>query len=189
MLNIIWSGMLVFGIIYGYFTGHWTDIGDALLKSGDEAVKFVLGILGVTALWNGVLSVFEGAGGVEMFSRIIRKPVKFLIPGCRWNSEAEKQVVKNLTANFFGLGNGATPSGIAAVQNLRKGNKSINSIGMFLVINSAALQLLPTSVISILAAAESENPEAVIFPVWIASVIALIVGVGVYKLITWRGKC
>ena len=186
MLNIIWSGMLVFGIVYGYFTGNWSDIGDALLASSNDAIKFALSILGVSALWNGILSAFEGAGGVEIFSRIICKPVNFLIPGCKSNPEAGKQVVKNLTANFFGLGNGATPSGIAAVQNLRTDRRSI---GMFLVINSAALQLIPTSVISILAAAGSENPEAVIVPVWIASVAALVVGVGVYKLITWRIKC
>lgn len=180
MLNFVWMGMLIIGIIYGCFQGTLPEIGDALLKSGGEAVTFAISILGVTALWNGMLSVFDGAGGVRLFSKIISKPVRFLMPACKSNPEAEKQVITNITANFFGLGNGATPSGVAAVRELGTGVRPLYSMGMFLVINSAALQLMPTSVISILAAAGSSNPSAIIIPVWISSVAALLTGILVY---------
>ena len=186
MLNFLWIVMLIIGIFYGFFNGTIDEIEQALLESGDQAVTFAIGILGTTALWTGMISVLEGAGGINFLTRIIRRPVRKLIPGCKNNPSAEKQVIKNITANFFGLGNGATPSGIAAVKELQTGVRPLASIGMFLVMNSAALQLIPTSVISILAAAKSKNPASVILPVWISSVAALITGIFLYLL--FKGK-
>lgn len=191
MLNYIWMGMLVFGIGYGCFKGTLPEIGEALLESGGSAVTFALGIIGVTAFWCGMLEVFQGAGGIKFFSAVIRKAVLLLLPECCQNAEAEKQVVTNITANFFGLGNGATPSGIAAVKELQKGHRgdtATRSVGMFLVVNSAAFQLLPTSILALRTAAGSKNPTDIIVPVWIASAAALVTGVLVYWLITRRGK-
>ena len=110
------------------------------------------------------------------------------------NREAGTQIITNLTANFFGLGNGATPSGIAAVKELQKGTDGTcagRSVCLFLVINSAAFQLIPTTVIAVRAAAGSAEPSWVIVPTWIASAISLLIGVGVFwflELFRTRGK-
>ncbi len=187
MLNYIWMGMLIIGIGYGCFSGSLPEIGNALLESGGSAVTFALSIVGVTALWCGMLEVFQGAGGIRTVSRIVRKIVLKIFPQCVNNSEAEKQVVTNITANFFGLGNGATPSGIAAVKELQKSHRGDSdtaspSVCMFLVVNSAAFQLVPTSILAIRTAAGSQTPSDVVVPVWIASGAALFTGVIVYWL-------
>ncbi|MBE7056287.1 MAG: nucleoside recognition protein [Ruminococcaceae bacterium] len=191
MLNAVWLCMLVVGIGYGCFNGTLSETGNALLESGGSAVTFVISIIGVTALWSGLLEVFQKAGGIVFFSRIIRKPIRFLLPGCKNNFEAEKQVITNIAANFFGLGNGATPSGIEAVKELQRYNGTDNatfSVGMFLVMNSAAFQLLPTTVLALRTAAGSNSPTDIIFPVWIASAASLITGIVVYRLISRRVK-
>ncbi len=188
MLNSIWIGIFVSSILFGAFNGTLPQIEEALLESGGEAVSFAMGILGATALWTGMMSVLEGAGGIRLLSKIIRGPIRKLIPSCKNNLCAEKQVVKNLTANFLGLGNGATPSGVAAVRELQSDGRSLSDIGMFIVMNSAALELLPTSVISVLAAAGSKQPTKIIIPVWISSLLAIISGTLLYLVFRRRKK-
>ena len=188
MLNYIWAGMLIFGIGYGCYNGRLQEIGSALLESGGQAVTFSIGIIGVTAFWCGLLEILNQAGGINFFSRLLRKPIERFFPESRHNPEAGKQIITNLTANFFGLGNGATPSGIAAVRELQKAQPSQSkavasrSICLFLVVNSAAFQLMPTTVLAIRTAAGSGEAFDVIVPIWIASLAAFVTGMAVYFL-------
>ena len=185
MLNYIWAGMLIFGIGYGCYNGRLQEIGNALLESGGQAVTFSIGIIGVTAFWCGILEILNQAGGISFFSRILRRPIHRFFPESRHNPEAGKQIITNLTANFFGLGNGATPSGIAAVRELQKtqtNHKEIasRSICLFLVVNSAAFQLMPTTVLAVRTASGSTEAFDVIIPIWIASLAAFVTGIAVY---------
>ena len=188
MLNYIWAGMLIFGIGYGCYNGRLQEIGNALLESGGQAVTFSIGIIGVTAFWCGILEILNQAGGIRFFSRILRKPIEKFFPESRQNPEAGKQIITNLTANFFGLGNGATPSGIAAVRELQKAQSSqkkacaSRSICLFLVVNSAAFQLMPTTVLAVRTAAGSTEAFDIIIPVWIASLAAFVTGIAVYVI-------
>lgn len=187
MLNYIWAGMLIFGIGCGCYNGRLQEIGNALLESGGQAVTFSIGIIGVTAFWCGILEIWNQAGGVSFFSRMLRRPIQKFFPECRHNPEAGKQIITNLAANFFGLGNGATPSGIAAVRELQKSQThdreiASRSICLFLVVNSAAFQLIPTTVLAIRTAAGSREAFAVIVPIWIASLAAFVTGIAVYFL-------
>ena len=185
MLNYIWAGMLIFGIGCGCYNGRLQEIGNAFLESGGQAVTFSIGIIGVTAFWCGILEILNQAGGIRFFSRLLRKPIQKFFPESRHNPEAGKQIITNLAANFFGLGNGATPSGIAAVRELQKSqshNREVAScsICLFLVVNSAAFQLIPTTVLAIRTAAGSQESFSVIVPIWIASLAAFATGVAVY---------
>lgn len=193
MLNYIWAGMLIFGIGYGCYNGRLQEIGNALLESGGQAVTFSIGIIGVTAFWCGVLEILNQAGGISFFSRLLRRPIQRFFPESRCNPEAGKQIITNLTANFFGLGNGATPSGIAAVRALQKSqphNREIASpsICLFLVVNSAAFQLIPTTVLAIRTAAGSAEAFDVIVPIWIASLAAFVTGIAVYFICQRVGR-
>lgn len=193
MLNYIWAGMLIFGIGYGCYNGRLQEIGNALLESGGQAVTFSIGIIGVTAFWCGVLEILNQAGGINFFSRLLRRPIQRFFPESRCNPEAGKQIITNLTANFFGLGNGATPSGIAAVRALQESqshNREIASpsICLFLVVNSAAFQLIPTTVLAIRTAAGSAEAFDVIVPIWIASLAAFVTGIAVYFICQRVGR-
>lgn len=194
MLNAIWVGMLVTGIVIGCANGRFGEIESALLESGGNAITFAIGILGITAFWCGLLEILREAGVIQFFGKIFRPIVFRLFPETKKNREAETQIITNLTANFFGLGNGATPSGIAAVKELQKGrNPSCagKSVCLFLVINSAALQLIPTTVIAVRAAAGSTEASRIIVPTWIASLVSLFIGIGVFlflELLKPNGK-
>ena len=188
MLNYIWAGMLIFGIGYGCYNGKLAEVGSALLGSGGQAVTFAIGLIGVTAFWCGLLEVLNQAGGIRFFARLLRRPIWRFFPESRQNPAVGKQILTNLTANFFGLGNGATPSGIAAVRELKNAAPADRqavagrSMCLFLVINSAAFELMPTTILAMRTAAGSAQPFAVIIPIWIASSAALITGIYVYAV-------
>lgn len=194
MLNYIWIGMLISGIVIGCANGRFSEIETALLEGGGNAVTFAIGILGITAFWCGLLEILREAGVINFFEKIFRPLAFRLFPETRKNREAGTQIITNLTANFFGLGNGATPSGMAAVKELQKGTTGScagRSVCLFLVINSAAFQLIPTTVIAVRAAAGSTEASWVIVPTWIASAISLLIGVGVFwflELFKSQGK-
>ncbi len=198
MLNYIWVVLLIIGIIVGAANGRIDAVSDALLGSAGDAVTFCLGLVGVVALWCGLMQIFQDAGAIRALSKILRPLVKKLFPETQKSQEAEKQIITNLTANFLGLGNGATPSGVAAVQELQKnkldkkekdGKTATKSVCLFLVINSAAVQLIPTTVIAMRAAQGAQNPADILLPTWIVSLGSLIVGIFFYFLFSaWSGR-
>lgn len=187
MLNIIWIVMIVVGILVGAINGKINEIGTALLQSSGSGVQFALGIMGVVCLWCGLMRIAADAGAVDSLSKVLRPIINFLFPETKKNKEAEKQVITNLAANFLGLGNGATPSGIKAVSELQKSSKSnvaVKGVCMFLVINSASIQLIPTTVIALRTAAGSTNPSSILIPTWICSVAGCLSSIIIFLLLT-----
>ena len=190
MLNLIWSLLLVTGILCGIATGRVEQVATAIVSSAGDAVTFGLGIVGTCAFWCGIIRILEAAGGLAFLQKILRPLIVRLFPSAARDAATQQLILTNITADFLGLGNGATPSGIFAVQGLSKlnGNSEIASrdICMFLVINAAALQLLPTTVIAMRAQAGSLAPEDILVPTWLASLGAMLMGVLVYRLLAGR---
>ena len=114
MLNIIWALLLIIGFIVGIINGRISEVAQSIMTSADDAVKFSIGLLGIVALWCGIFQIFEDSGGVRAASRMLRPLITKLFPGTVGNEKAQSSILTNITANFFGLGNGATPSGIEA---------------------------------------------------------------------------
>ncbi len=175
--------MLGAGLVFGIANGKIDDITDVFLSSSGEAVQLCIGILGVTAFWCGMINILQEAGIIDFAARILRPIIYKLFPETKHNKEAGKQIITNISANLFGLGNGATPSGISAVRELQKENLSgdetvaSDSVCLFLVINATAFQLIPTTVIAILADAGSHAASAIIVPVWIVSLVSMFAGI------------
>ena len=191
MLNYIWAFLLIIGIITGAVNGRIQQVADSIIESANDAVMFCIGLLGIVALWCGLMQIFQDAGGIGFVSIIIRPVIRRLFPETRYNPEAEKQIITNITANFLGLGNGATPSGIASVKELQKSNKgpvASRSICVFLVINSAAIQFIPTTVIAMRATQGANNPADILIPTWITSIFSLIVGVMLFYFLSGRKR-
>ena len=170
MLNVVWALLLIIGLIAGIINGRIDEIAQSIMSSADSAVSFSIGLLGVVALWCGVIQILEDAGGVRAASRLLRPLITKLFPGTAGNEKAQSSIVTNLTANFFGLGNGATPSGIEAVGEMQ-GN--LRDVCLFLVINSAGIQLIPSTVIAMRAELGAAAPADILLPTWIVSVISL----------------
>ena len=142
--------------------------------------------------WSGLLEIAKRAGLTEKLAKLIRPLTQLLFPRLRGDSPAVTAMVMNMTANFLGLSNAATPLGLAAMQELEKINPkpgtASDEMCMFVVINTASISLIPTTVIALRSAAGSQDPFGIIVPVWLCSVTAVTVGVIAAKLMQRAGK-
>lgn len=179
MLNIIWSLLMIISISYAIFTGNAEGIMENIIESADSAVKFALGLVGVVSLWCGIIKILEDAGAVRWFLKFLRPVIIRIFPSTKENGKAQKAIVTNITANFLGLGNGATPSGIEAVGEL---GKNVRDVCLFLVINSAGIQLIPSTVIAMRAGLGASAPADILLPTWIVSVVSMISAIAIFFL-------
>lgn len=191
-MNAFWWILIVLCVLYGVASGNGSAMSDALLASGGDAVALGLSLAGAYMLWCGLMEVMQRSGLVAALSRII-KPVFRLFPGVRPESQAGQAIATNLAANMLGLGNAATPAGIEAVQHMRElhphGDTPSDAICMFLVINASSVQLIPTTVISMRAAAGAANPADIILPALIATACSTLFAIVAMRvLLSLRGK-
>jgi len=192
MLNYIWLALLIIGFAVGIINGRIDAVTQAAMNSAKSAVELCIGLLGVMCLWTGLMGIAEKSRLVAYIAKIVRPATSFLFPEIPRKHPAIGAIVMNMVANLFGLGNAATPLGIKAMSELQKLNPekdtATNSMSMFLVLNTAAIQLIPATVITIRSLAGSKNPSEIIGPVWITSVCATITGIFVVKLFAFISK-
>lgn len=188
MLNYIWMGLLLVGFAVGIINGRIDEVTKAAMDSAQSAVTVCIGLLGVMCLWTGLMKVAEKSGLVAGIGRLVRPVMTFLYPDIPKNHPALGAIVMNLVANFLGLGNAATPLGIKAMSQLQSLNKdkktATDSMCMFLVMNTAAIQLVPASIIALRTAEGSKKPAEIIVCIWMVSLCATIMGVMAAKLLS-----
>ncbi len=188
MLNYVWAVMLITGFLVGIMNGKAHLVTQAAISSAKDAIELCIGLLGVMCLWTGLMNVAEKSGLVRYISRLIRPAVKFLFPGIPERHPAIAAIVMNFTANFLGLGNAATPLGLKAMNEMQKLNArketATDSMCMFLVLNTSAIQLVPATIIAVRSAAGSVNPSEIIVPIWLATICASIAGITSAKLLS-----
>lgn len=187
MINYIWFAMIFFGIIFALFTGNGDKITEAIVLGSESTVSFLIELVGIMCFWCGVMKIAEKSGLTAQIARILRPLLKKLFKEAATDEKALGAIVMNLTANMMGLSNAATPFGIKAMEEMERLNKkssvASNDMALFLVMNAACIQLVPTTVISIRAAANSVNPGIIILPAIISTTIAAIVGVVCCKIL------
>ncbi len=192
MLNYIWSGMILISFAVAIFTGRIEETTSAAMEGAGRAVETCIGLLGTMCLWSGLARIAENSGLTRVFSKLMQPFTKFIFPNIKNESKALNAIVMNMVANMLGMGNAATPLGIAAMKELDKENRhrgtASNEMCMFVVINTASIQLIPSTVISLRQMFGSENPSEIIVPVWICSICAVIMGVLTAKFYEKRGK-
>lgn len=192
MMNIIWPAFIIASFVYALFTGRVNEINNGIFNSVEEAVKLSLTFLGTICLWNGVMEIVKRTTLIEKLTKLLNPVIKILFPELKNNKQAKSEISMNMIANILGLGNAATPLGLKAMKTLQKENIKkdtiSNSMAMFIVLNTASLQLIPTNVIAIRSSLGSLNPTQIILPVWGATVVAAIVGVIATKIIMKKIK-
>ena len=191
MINIIWAVLLVGGILIGVFTGNTEAVTEAALSNADTGVELALGLIGVMALWLGIMKIAEEAGLVQAIGRALTPVMKYLFPEIPKNHPAMGSIVMNMAANILGLGNAATPLGIKAMQELQDLNEeketASNSMCMFLAINTSSVTLVASSVVAYRLAAGSQNPAEIIGPTLvatIASTVAAVIAVKIFEKVS-----
>ena len=181
-MNTIWVLLIVSSVILSILNGRVGEFTKAIFEGAKSAVEVSLFLLGIVALWLGITKIIEESGLIHRLSRGFRFFVSRLFPQVPRDHPALTSITLNLLANLFGLGNAATPLGIKAMQDLQSFNPDQDTITfemmLFIVINTASVQLIPFTVIGILADFGAKNPAAVVLPTLLATVLSAAFAVG-----------
>lgn len=171
--------MIIVALIIAAATGNMEQTLNAVFEGADTAVSTLLSFAGAMCFWTGIMKVAEKSGVSNVICRIISPVVSRLFPGS--SKRAREYISMNITANLLGMGNAATPMGMLAAETLDKENpcpeKPSKNLCMLVVLNTASVQLVPSTIIALRAAVGSQNPASIIFPIWIVSVFSVFVGI------------
>lgn len=187
MLNIIWPAFIIISVIYALISGNIENVSNGIFDSANSAVQLTLTFFGTICLWNGIIEIAKKTSLTNALSKALKPFINFLFPELKNNKQAQDEISMNMVANLLGLGNAATPLGLKAMKTMQQDNPQkdtlTNSMAMFIVINTASLQLIPTNVIAIRSSLGSNSPSGIIIQVWFVTIIAGIVGITSAKLL------
>ena len=192
MLNIIWSCFILISFIYAILTGNIENMNQSIFTSAAGAVELSITFFSTICLWTGIMKIAQQTNFVTKLTKLLRPIINFLFPDCKNNEKAKEEISMNMIANILGLGNAATPLGLKAMKTLQKDNPKkdtvSHSMAMFIVINTASMQLIPTTVIAIRTSFNSSNPTQIIFPVWGVTIAAFLAAVIATKIFIFLDK-
>lgn len=193
MLNYLWGGMLIAGIIFGAFSGKMPEVTNGALDSAKEAVDLCIVMIGIMSMWAGLMEIATKAGIISAVSRRIEPLMRMLFPDMPKGHPAEKHITTNMIANVLGLGWAATPAGLRAMDELgkleegrrrgalpgpvRKRGIASNEMCTFLILNISSLQLIPVNVIAYRSQYGSVNPAAIVGPGIAATAVSTVVAI------------
>lgn len=206
MLNYLWGFMILIGLAYGIITGQVEVLSNAAIDSAGEAVTLALTMLGIMAMWTGLMEIARQAGLMDRMTRGMAPLLRFLFPGIPENHKAKEYITANIVANILGLGWAATPMGLKAMKELaviererlakERGampddielKKASDEMCTFLVINISSLQLIPVSVIAYRAQYGAVNPAAIVLPGLIATLVSTVTAVVFCRIMCRKGR-
>ena len=187
MLNIVWPIFIIISFSYAIFSGNLENLNSSIFQSTQDAINLSINLLGTICLWNGIMQIANETSIVEKLMKILNPIIKILFPELKNNNIIKKEISLNMIANILGLGNAATPLGLRAMNSMQEINETkdelSNSMVVFIVLNTASIQIIPTTVIAIRNSLNSNNPTAIIVPVWIATICAAIMAISCAKMI------
>lgn len=189
-MALVWTAMAVLSVLCGLATGRGEDVAAAAVEGAGGAVELCLAIGGMLCLWMGIMEIMRRSGLADGLSRLLSPVLRLLFPKAARDRETMDCICANVSANLLGLGNAATPLGIQAAQRMnRRGcDRASDELCMLVVCNTASIQLIPTTVATVRAAAGSQTPFDILPAVWMASGLSVTVGIVVCKLLSkvWR---
>ncbi|SEM07393.1 spore maturation protein A [Syntrophus gentianae] len=177
-MNVLWLILLSVSIVFAVFTGRLEAFTQALFDGAKSAVEISLFLLGIISVWLGITRILEDSGLIYRIAHLFRPILSRLFKNIPDDHPSLTAITLNVLANLFGLGNAATPLGIKAMQELDSLNEDKGTITfemmIFIILNTASIQLIPFSVIGILAAYGAENPAGIVLPVLIATLVSAV---------------
>lgn len=198
MLNKLWGVMILIGLSFGIITGEVEALSNAAIDSAGEAVSLAITMLGVMALWTGLIETARRSGLLDMLTRKLAPVLRFLFPRIPEGHKVNEYIAANIIANVLGLGWAATPMGLKAMKELaalereRTGNEKITKASdemcTFLVINISSLQLIPVNVIAYRSQYGSVNPAAIVLPGIIATIVSTVFAIIFCRIMCKKGE-
>ncbi|MDO9462178.1 MAG: nucleoside recognition domain-containing protein [Deltaproteobacteria bacterium] len=192
LINIIWLFLILLSVVAAGYSGRMKETLDASFETARGAVELAIGLVGIMALWLGLMKVAEVGGLLSMVARAVRPIMVRLFPEVPSGHSAMSAMIMNISANVLGLGNAATPMGIKAMMELDKLNphkgRATNAMALFLAINTSSVTILPLGIIGVRAAAGAADPASIIIPTLIATICSTTVAIAAAKILARRGE-
>ncbi|MBR4720938.1 MAG: spore maturation protein A [Clostridia bacterium] len=187
-MNFVWTFAILVSLIFSAFLGFPEKTLQSGIFGADEAIKIMISLSGTLCFWSGVLRIAEKGGAADFCQKLLSPIIRRLFP----KTNQRGKITMNIIANLFGTGNAATPAGISAMEGMDKENGKSSrpscEMGRFAVMNTASIQLFPTTVISILSSLGAENPFSIVPYVWISSFSALFMALLTQKLLFGKDR-
>lgn len=178
MLNLVWPIFIIISIIYACLFGTLPKVNDSIFDTIESTMSLLFTLAGTMCFWSGIMNVLEKTDFFLKMRKKISKVIKIIFRDIENDSKESEFISLNILSNLLGLGNAATPMGIKAMDAMDEKNKNKNymtkDMMMFILINSASIQIIPTTVIAIRASLGSKNPSGMIFHIWIVSIVVFI---------------
>lgn len=186
MLNLIWLGLIVIGVVAGIFTGNVQAVSNAAFDFANTAIEICIGLIGTLTLWTGIMAIAEKAGLITILARVFNPIMKRLFKEIPEGHPAIGAMLLNISANMLGLGDAATPFGLKAIAELDKLNEhkgvASDSMIMFMALNDSCVALIPATIIGLRVAASSANPTEVIGPILVSTAVSTVSAVILVRL-------
>lgn len=187
-----WLGIICASILYSLCTGTITETNKVVLQVAEETFNFVLPFILLTSFWNGILYVAKDSGLLHKLEVVLHPFLKKILPDIKYDDETLGYVAGNIIANMFGLGSAATPMGLKAIEGMQKHNldkkTASRSMVTFLVLNTAGVTIIPTTIIGMRNAYHSGDPTGFVIYAVISTMFASLIGLSVDRWVNYRGK-
>ena len=186
----IWTGMVVLSLIFGILSGNLDEVANAAMAGAQSAIDLSVSMAGMLCLWSGIMEIMNVCGLSRGLARAFRPLLRRLLPDASRDEETLAAVSANVSANLLGLGNAATPLGIRAARRMARRCEGVASdeLSLLVVLNTASIQLLPTTIASVRAAAGCRTPFDILPAVWFSSVLSVTVGLLTVRLLSRWGR-
>ena len=190
VMSWIWTGIVLISILCALVLGNGSALAAATVSGAQAGIQLALSMAGSLCLWTGAGRLMEHAGITQMLSRLLRPLLHRVFPSTKEDAALAESLSANICANFLGLGNAATPMGIQAAQRMKRGGTATDELCRLIVLNTASIQLLPTTVAAVRSAHGCAAPLDILPSVWLSSLLSVTAGLlaarGLQAL--WRRK-
>lgn len=192
MLNVIWPILIGISIIYAILNGNIEQLNDAIFSIGNNTIELVMVLLGTICFWNGIINIVKNTSLIDKINQLLSPIMNLLFPKIKKGTEKYNAISMNIISNLLGLGNAATPMGLKAMEIMQKENKNKNELSdemaLLIVLNTASIQIIPTTIIGIRNSLNSTNPSGILIPVWLSTIVAAMSGILMAKILSKRIK-
>ena len=194
MINFIWGFLIIISVICGIATNNGNGVSSGLMNGAEKATKLLITLFGVIVFWSGIMKVAEKSGLTKKLVKVLSPILKRIFPDVNEDSDAFQAIAMNISANLIGIGNAATPFGLKAMAELQKNNlkkdTATDSMVIFVVMNTASMQLIPATIGFLRDSYGSKEPFSIIPSVIICSAcalcVALLLAKGLNKVKSWK---
>ena len=181
MINKIWVYMLMFSFIFGVFNGQIAKMNNAIFSSLENTTSIIISFIGIMCLWCGMINVLKNTVIMSLFEKILNPFIENFFK--KENDNTKKLIMINVVSNMLGIGNAATPSGIKAMKEMDEnssGEAMTYEMNMFVLINTLSIQILPTTIMSMMVSLGKADAYKIILPIWLTSIatFAIVIFIG-----------